>query len=94
MSFRSASSARLSEPRHKCPQHRFAKRLSPTAGKFQVLLVALAACAAAPSAWAADPVLRVSAPGQSLALTAQELAALPHTEISAFNPHEKTATAK
>jgi hypothetical protein len=63
--------------------------LNLTTGVFQVFLVALAVCAAAPSAWAADPLLKVSAPGQSIAFTAQEFAALPHTEISAFNPHEK-----
>jgi len=67
----------------------FRNCLNPAAGTFKVAVVTLAACAAAPSAWAVDPALRVSAPGQSLALTAQELAALPHTEISAFNPHEK-----
>ena len=63
--------------------------LNPSARIFQVAVVALVVCAAAPRAWAADPALKVSAPGQSLAFTAQEFAALPHTEISAFNPHEK-----
>lgn len=62
---------------------------NPTSGVVQVALVALLALGAAPRAVAADIELRVTAPGQSLALTAQEFAALAHTEVSAFNPHEK-----
>ncbi len=64
-------------------------RFNPAGGMVQAALMALAASVAAPGAFAADPVLKVTAPGQSVALTAQEFAALPHTEISAFNPHEK-----
>jgi hypothetical protein len=63
--------------------------LSPAAGVSRIAWVALLACAVAQSVRAAEPVLRVTAPGQSLALTSQEFAALPHTEISVFNPHEK-----
>lgn len=62
---------------------------NPAAGLIQAALVALLALGAAAKAPAADVELRVTAPGQSLALTAQDFAALAHTEISAFNPHEK-----
>jgi hypothetical protein len=36
---------------------------------------------------AAGPVLTVTAPDKTLTLTAEEFAALPHMEISAFDPH-------
>lgn len=62
---------------------------NPAAGLIYAAVSALLALGAAPRALAADVELRVTAPGQSLALTAQEFAALAHTEITAFNPHEK-----
>jgi hypothetical protein len=67
----------------------FRNCLNPAAGLFQAALIALAASVAAPGAVAADPVLKVTALGQSAAFTAQEFSALPHTEVAAFNPHEK-----
>lgn len=38
---------------------------------------------------AAEPILTVVAPGKTLALSAEEFAALPRTELQAFGPHEK-----
>jgi hypothetical protein len=40
-----------------------------------------------PALRAADPVLTVTAPDKVLAFTAEEFAALPHVEISAYDPH-------
>jgi hypothetical protein len=41
----------------------------------------------APALRAADPVLKVTGPDKTLTFTAEEFAALPHTEISAYDPH-------
>jgi hypothetical protein len=41
----------------------------------------------APALRAAGPVLTVTAPDKILTFTAEEFAALPHTEISAYDPH-------
>jgi hypothetical protein len=41
----------------------------------------------APALRAADPVLTVTGPDKTLTFTAEEFAALPHTEISAYDPH-------
>ncbi len=49
------------------------------------LLLALAAT----RGLAADPVLTVVLPGKSIAFTSDEMGGFPHTEISAFDPHEK-----
>jgi len=38
---------------------------------------------------AAEPVLQVTAPGKTLALTAAEFAALPHTELTVLDPHDQ-----
>ena len=69
-------------------------QISPwrAAGFLPVSAAALLAGMGAPRAFSADePALRVTAPGQSVALSAQELGALPHVEITAFDPHEKKA---
>lgn len=38
---------------------------------------------------AADPALRVILPDKSVAFTSEEISQIPHTEMAAFDPHEK-----
>ena len=52
---------------------------SPLRGLLLLLLI--------PALRAADPVLTVTAPDKTLTFTAEEFAALPHMEISAYDPH-------
>lgn len=54
-----------------------------------VLLAVLFLSAASVSLVAADPILTVTNAETVLKLTADELKALPHTEITATDPHEK-----
>jgi hypothetical protein len=53
------------------------------------LAVALLLAWAAVRAVAADPVLKVVSPEQTLALTADDVRALPRSELTAVDPHQK-----
>lgn len=60
-----------------------------TAGLCRLALVVLLTGLAVPVGFAADPALKMVSAGQTIALTSQELGLLPHTELTAFDPHEK-----
>jgi hypothetical protein len=66
-----------------------AAQTSRTAGLVRAVSLILLTGLASPLSRSAEPVLKVAAPGQSLDLTAEELSALPHVEITALDPHEK-----
>jgi len=53
------------------------------------LLRLLLFLAAAAGLAAAEPILQLTAPGKTLALTAAEIAALPRTEITVVDPHDQ-----
>ena len=53
------------------------------------LLRLLLFLAAAAGLAAAEPILQLTAPGKTLALTAAEIAALPRTKITVVDPHDQ-----
>ena len=61
----------------------------PDVRRKSFLIPALLALVVAGNARADDVVLRVSYLGKSIAFTAADMAAMPHEDSSAFDPHEK-----